>query len=201
LKTVSDKTGEKAFNYLQRKKSSGKDGLGQDKLIEAKNILKILLTRIINAFIEAGEFPKIWKNVVVTPILKKGERTKKENYRPVSCLSVLSKVLEKIVCHQVTKFMEENDLFPENQQGFRKNWSTMTALTAMQREWMERTEEREKTVILLRDLTATYHTLDADLLCKKLEIYGFCAKTREWFRPFPVGEPNVQKLEPRCPNQ
>jgi hypothetical protein len=116
LKTVSETSVEKAINDLNRKKSSGKDGLGQDKLSMAKNILKIPLTRIINSSIEKGQFPKIWKNAVVTPILKKGEKTKKKNYRPVSCLSVLSKVLDQII-----KFMEENNLFPENQHGFRKN--------------------------------------------------------------------------------
>ncbi len=57
MKTVSEKTVEKAINDLNWKKSAGKDGLGQDKLIMAKNILE----RIINASIEAGEFLKIWK--------------------------------------------------------------------------------------------------------------------------------------------
>ena len=138
----------------------------------AKDILKIPLTRIVNESIEKGQFPDSWKEAVVIPILKKGDKTKKENYRPVSCLSVASKVLEKIVCEQTTSFMEKNKLFPENQHGFRKNRSTMTALAAMQQRWMERTEEKEKTGILLWDLTAAYDTIDAGLLCEKLKIYG-----------------------------
>ena len=84
----------------------------------AKDILRIPLTRIINESIEKGEFPETWKEAVITPILKKGDKTKKDNYRPVSCLSVSSKVLEKIVCEQTTEYMEKNDLFPENQHGF-----------------------------------------------------------------------------------
>ena len=77
----------------------------------AKDILKIPLTRIVNESIEKGQFPDSWKEAVVIPILKKGGKTKKENYRPVSCLSVASKVLEKIVCEQTTSFMEKTSYF------------------------------------------------------------------------------------------
>ena len=95
-----------------------------------------------------------------------------------------SKVLEKIVCEQVTDYMEKNSLFPENQHGFRKQRSTMTALAAMQQKWVERTEAKEKTGILLWDLTAAYDTLDAELLCEKLKVYGFCEISRKWFKSF-----------------
>jgi hypothetical protein len=59
--------------------------------------------------VQSGEFPQ----AVVAPILKKGDPTKEENYRPVSCMSVASKVLEKIVCDQVTHYMEIHGLLPE----------------------------------------------------------------------------------------
>ena len=72
-------------------------------------LFAIPLTRIINASITEGKYPEIWKCGIVTPVLKKGSSKDKTNYRPVSCLSVLSKVLEKIVCSQVTKFLEDND--------------------------------------------------------------------------------------------
>jgi hypothetical protein len=136
LRKVSEKTVVKAMNDMNKKKSAGIDGLSQDKLIMAKDILKTPLTRIINESIEKGQFPDSWKEAVVIPILKKVDKTQKENYRPVSCLSVASKVPEKIVCEQTTSFMEKNKLFPENQHGFRKNRSTMTALAAMQQRWM-----------------------------------------------------------------
>ena len=51
-------------------------------------------------------FPESWKEAVVTPILKKGSAHDKTNYRPVSCLMVLSKVLEKVVCEQITNFIQ-----------------------------------------------------------------------------------------------
>jgi hypothetical protein len=78
IKTVSEKLVEKAISDLNKKKSSGKDGLGQNKLVMAKSILKILLTWIINESIENGEIPKLWKCAITTTILKKGETSKKD---------------------------------------------------------------------------------------------------------------------------
>ena len=85
--------------------------------------------------IEEGKFPEMWKIGVVTPALKKGSSMDKNNYRPVSCLSVLSKVLEKVICDQITGYMESNNLLPKNQHGFRSGRSTMSALSSIQKEW------------------------------------------------------------------
>ena len=90
--------------------------------------------------------------------------------------------------------MEKNNLFPENQHGFRQNRSTMTALVAMQQQWVEKTEEKEKTGILLWDLTAAYNTIDADLLKQKLEVYGFNIITRKWFLSFLKGRTQKVKI-------
>ena len=118
------------------------DELTQEQLKSGAEILTIPLTRIINASIEQGTFPEMWKEGIVTPVLKKGTATDKKNYRPVTCLSVLSKVLEKIICDQITKFMENNNLLPPNQHGFREGRSTMTALSAVQQEWAENTANK-----------------------------------------------------------
>jgi hypothetical protein len=90
LRKVSEKTVGKAMKQMSKKKSSGMDGLSQDKMIMASAVLKVPLTWIINNSIETGMFPEEWKEAVVTPILKKGDRSRKENYRPVSCLPVAS---------------------------------------------------------------------------------------------------------------
>ena len=136
---------------------------------------------------ETGVFPEDWKEAAVSPILKKGSAELKENYRPVSCLPVASKVLEKIVTEQMTRFLEVHKLLPDNQHGFREKHSTMTALSSMQKEWTENTESKKKTGILLWDLSAAFDTLDVELLCKKLEIYGFDKMSCKWFASFLSG--------------
>ena len=96
------------MDQMKKKKSSGLDGISQDCLLIGVEIISIPLTRIINNSIQSGIFPTNWKTAVVTPILKKGDQMDKKNYRPVSCLAAASKVLEKIVCEQITRFLEVN---------------------------------------------------------------------------------------------
>ena len=81
----------------------------------------------------------------------------------------------------MTKYLEENNLLPENQHGFRKSRSTMTAHANMQQDWVKNKEEGLKTGLLVWDLSAAFDTLDIDLLCKKLEIFGFSIMTTKWF--------------------
>ncbi len=113
------------------------------------DVLKIPLTRLVNSSIASGTFPKPLKQAVVSPILKKGDPECKDNYRPVSCLNVACKVLEQIVCDQITGHMEKHGLLPENHHGFRSRRSTMIALTSMQQEWVKSTEDKKKTGVLL----------------------------------------------------
>ena len=187
LKTVTEKKVKKAMLSLKKKKSAGKDGISQEQIVLGTDVLVIPLTRIINNSISTGVVPEAWKEAIVTPILKKGDPKKKENYRPVSCLAVASKVMERIVCDQVTRFFEVHGLLPDNQHGFRAKRSTMTALAAMQEDWVKNWDNREMTGILLWDLSAAYDTLNPNLLCEKLKIYGFDQLTCAWFKSFLTG--------------
>ena len=80
--------------------------------------------------------------------------------------------------------MEENHILPKSQHGFRQHRSTMTALTELQLKWATNTENKEVTGILLWDLTAAFDCLDSEILCRKLEIYGFDKNSVNWFKSF-----------------
>ena len=80
------------------------------------------------------------KEAVVVPILKKGDPKELKNYRPVSCSTAASKVLEKVVFEQLPRFAEIHELLPTSQHGFRSGRSTRTALTATQKDWIGNTE-------------------------------------------------------------
>ena len=69
---------------------------------------------VINSSIKTGEFPEQWKEAIVVPILKKGDSKDTKNYRPVSCLPAASKVLEKVICDQLTIFVEVHGILPNN---------------------------------------------------------------------------------------
>ena len=73
----------------------------------------------------------------MTPVHKKGSKQELSNYRPVSCLPAAAKLLELVACIQTSLFMEENDLLPKTQHGFRQKRSTMSALSEVQTQWAD----------------------------------------------------------------
>jgi hypothetical protein len=127
------------------------------------------------------------KEGVVVPILKKGDAKEMKNYRPVSCLKAASKVLKKVVCEELTRFVEVYQVLPNNHHGFRANQSTMTALTAMQKEWIKNSEVGLLTGVLVWDLSSAFDTLDINLFLEKPKIYGADELTIKWFRSFLCG--------------
>ena len=105
------------FKKLKKKKSSGCDGLTQTQLAVGAPTLTKPLVKIFNKLINEGLFPTSWKEAIVTPVLKKGDKTLKENFRPVSCLPAAAKLLELLVFNQTTEYMEKNMLLPKSQHG------------------------------------------------------------------------------------
>jgi hypothetical protein len=194
IKPVSVNTVTKIMRKMSKKKSSGKDGISQECLLLGLDVLATPLTAIINHSINTGTFPSQWKEAVVIPIHKKGDSKDPKNYRPVSCLAAASKVLEKVVCNQLTRFIEIHKLLPNNQHGFRQGRSTMTALSAMQKEWVANTEDGLMTGVLVWDLSSAFDTLDIELFLKKLSLYGADSMTSDWFRSFLTGRTQRVKI-------
>ena len=179
---------------MKKKKSAGLDRIGQDLLLLGAEIIAIPLTRLINNSTESGIFPTEWKKGNCNTNTEEGDQKDKRNYRPVSCLATASKVMEKIICEQITRHMEINKLLPDSQHGIREKRSTMTALSEIQQDWVENTERKHVTCVLLWDLSAAFDTLNVDLLCKKLKIYGCNEKTCKWFNSFLTGREQVVKI-------
>ena len=187
LRQVTEKEVRKIMKNMSKKKSKGNDGVSQECLLLGLDVLAAPLTKIINNSINSGVFPDQWKEAIVVPILKKGDAKDPKNYRPVSCLVAASKVLEKAVCEQLTRFIEVHKLLPNSQHGFRTGRSTMTALSSMQKKWIKNSEEGLMTGLLVWDLSAAFDTLDIKLFLKKIGLYGADELTRSWFETFLTG--------------
>ena len=150
----------------------------------SQTVLVTPLTYLINRSIVTGKFPSAWKTALVTPLLKKGEKTDKKNYRPVALLSSLSKVLEAVLHKQLSDHVEKHGLIPKNQHGFRKNRSTTSALVYLCSKWEALLQQGLNVGVLLFDLSAAFDCLDADVLDSKLGWMGFGTRTRSWIRSY-----------------
>ena len=116
---------------LKNKKSSGMDGISNETLKCCSPIIERHLARAFNKCIDEGVFPDIFKTAKVVPLFKKGEKKDPANYRPISLLSSLSKVFEKILHNRMLRFTEKNNLICPMQYGFRNNMSCVDAITAI----------------------------------------------------------------------
>ena len=107
----------------------------------------------------------------VSPIFKKGDRLDKSNYRPISILSSLSKIFEKLLFAQINRFMEPN--LSMYQCGFRKNMNAQNCLLFLIEKLRFNLDNKGFTGILLTDLSKAFDCLIRDLLIAKLHAYGF----------------------------
>ena len=118
----------KIINELQPKNSNGHDEISNKLLKKLSPILIQSLTLIINQSITTGIFPDELKIAKITPLYKKENVKLIENYRPISVLSSISKIFEKVVFNQLYAYFTQNNLFYHSQYGFRKKCSTEHAV-------------------------------------------------------------------------
>ena len=145
------------------------------------------ILKIVNSSIESGLFPDELKTAVVRPLLKKPNLDPAilGNYRPISNLPFMGKVLEKVIFHQLEVFLQINGIHNKFQSGFRKGHSTETALVKVINDLRMSADKKEVSVLLLLDLTAAFDTIDHLILIQRLEHWiGLSGTALSWFTSY-----------------
>lgn len=140
------------------------------------------ITQLVNLSLNQGVFPAKWKQAIVRPLLKKvGLELQFSNYRPVSNLSFLSKLIEKAVLLRLNAHVAKFDLLPKNQSAYRQYHSCETALLRLVNDLLEAMEHQEVTALIAIDLSAAFDTVDHDILLDVLRCqYGVSGTALEW---------------------
>jgi len=135
-----------------------------------KALLSPFVTLFFNKSLAGGCFPSDFKKAVVRPLLKKAgsDTSHRKNYRPVSNLSFLSKLLERVVQKRLQEFLDRNNLMPVTQSAYRQYHSTETAVTKVYNDLLLAADEGDVSALCLLDLTAAFDTVDYDLLILRL---------------------------------
>jgi hypothetical protein len=102
------------------------------------------LLEVFNLSLRTGIFPDDWKFAKVTPIYKSEDKTLCENYRPISVISNIAKIFEKLVGRQLNTFLDNNNIIVKNQSGFRPNHSTETSLLQSTEMWLKSMDQNYK---------------------------------------------------------
>ena len=145
-------------------------------LKDNKNRISEILTHILNICVTAGYFPNELKTGCITPIYKNGSKSDIKNYRPVCSLSPFSKIFERIIYNRMIEFIDQNNILSANQFGFRKGFSTESAIVQFINNVHNGLNKRNHTVAIFMDLSKAFDVLDHNILYKKLEHYGFRGK-------------------------
>ena len=152
---------------LPNKTSSGYDNINNVLLKQIKlNIVKPLVT-IINKSFSEGKFPHVMKLADVYPLFKSKDRTEPNNYRPISLLLTLSKLLEKVMYTQVYNFLTETDQIYNSQYGFRTGHNCEHAVSKLTSAVLKGFQQNEFTLGVFLDLSKAFDTLDHQILLTK----------------------------------
>ena len=145
-------------------KATGEDHIGCKLLKMTKNVIAESLCDIINKSLSTGVVPREWKKARVVPIFKAGDISSLNNYRPISILPTVSKIIERTVHQQLSEFMNANDLLHPNQSVFRPFHSTSTALAKLLNQWSLNIDNNQISGVAFVDLRKAFDTVDHDLL-------------------------------------
>ena len=146
-----------------------------------------IITAIINESLATAQVPASFKKAVVRPLLKKPDLDKDvlKNYRPVSNLPFISKLLERIVASRIDNHLTENDLHDIHQSAYRKYHSTETALLKVQTDIIEELDKGSPVALIMLDLSAAFDTIDHTILLKRLNLsHGITSNALAWFRSY-----------------
>ena len=124
------------------------------------------MTSIINYSLKSGVFPSIYKSAIVTPLLKKPslDHNDLKNYRPVSNLSFMSKILEKVVVSQLMSYLNRHNLFSSFQSAYRPGHRTEIALLKVVNDFLLAMDESKLLVLVLLKLSAAFDIIDLGIL-------------------------------------
>ena len=145
---------QKQINEMDLSVATGVDGISCRLLKAACLAIRSSLAYLINRYLFSGIVPQKWKIARVTPIFKSGDRDQITNYRPISVLPLVSKVLEKAVNNQLRNFLGKNNFFADQQSGCRPHYSTQTTVLD---------------VAIFLDLKKAFDTVDHQILLSILQ--------------------------------
>ena len=174
----------KELKKLQTGKATGFDMVSAQLLKAAAPVICKHLTYLFNLSLISSELPSDWKQAKVSPIHKGGDRTDKNNYRPISVISVVMKILERIVHDQLQQHFVKYNLLAPQQSGFRKGHSTDTVLSYFSDYLLKHMDQGNLTGVVFLDFRKAFDSVNHHVLLQKLQMYGVRGAALVWFKNY-----------------
>lgn len=168
---------------FKNKISSGPDGIPMSLIKQCPHLLGPI-TDLVNASLTTGYFPDAFKKARVVPVYKKGKKDNIENYRPISLLPAISKILEKAMFNRVMTFLNKHEVLSHSQFGFRKNKSINDALYSFSEHLLSALDNKNPTIGIFLDQTKAFDVVNHNILLEKLNNYGIRGTANAWFSSY-----------------
>ena len=174
------------FNIIKKfdNKKSSLNNIPIFILKKISHIISPLLSDIFNHSINDGIFPEKLKTGRVTPLHKEGDLNDVSNYRPITSLSVFSKLFEKLVHKRMISFISRYNLINPNQFGFQKNKCTSDAILEFLENVNDSFNEKQYYLAIFLDFSKAFDTICHEILLKKIEHMGFRGPIYQWIKSF-----------------
>ena len=182
-------------------KSCELDPIPSKLLIECLDSILPSLTDLFNSSLASGIFPQCFKSALVTPILKKRclDHNDLNNYRPVSNLCFIAKILEKLVLSQVSSYLNSHNLYNTCQSAYRPGHSTETALLKVVNDLFLSLNKGNISVLALLDFSSAFDTIDHTILVHRLHTdFGFTDTVLQWFSSYLTDRTHYVSLCNHC---
>jgi len=183
------------INALSVSKACGPSSIPTNLLKAGSSFLATPISYMINQSFNLGIFPSVLKLSKVIPVYKSGSPELCANYRPISLLSNLSKILEKAMHKRINEFLNKFNLIYKLQFGFRKHHSTNHALINLITCVFEKLDAGEYACGLFLDLQKAFDTVNQNILLKKLAVYGIRGVCLNWFESYLHGRRQFVAIE------
>ena len=173
------------------------DPIPTDLLQETLNTHLPYLVSLVNTSFSEGQFPKSLKTAIVKPLLKKDNLDKEilKNYRPVSNIPFVSKVMEKVAVSRLIEHLDQNNLHEEHQSAYKALHSTETALLRVHNDISQALDDNRAVLFVMLDLSAAFDTIDQNQLLDVMEAdFGITEKALTWFKTYLKGRTQKVKI-------
>lgn len=188
------------INNLRKRSAPGPDGITNTALRNLDDESIIALTKYMNQVWETGELPKTWKQADVVFIPKPGKVPSLSNMRPISLTSCVGKLMEHVVQTRLTRYMEENDLWPHEMVGFRPGLSTQDVMLRLKHDILDRYDSTDTRAILGLDLTKAFDNVSHEAILAGLEEVGVGHRAYTYVKDFlSQREANIKFLDVKSP--
>ena len=199
--TPTDPTQIERIINESNNKSCILDSLPTPVLKTISHELSLPLSIIINQSLSSGIVPTEFKTAIVIPSLKKPHLDPHQelNYRPISNLKFISKVLEKVVYKQLDKYLTENNFMSDNQSAYKAFHSTETSLLKVTNDILIALDQGKSTLLVTLDMSAAFDTVDHQMLLKRYNSdFGICGVALDWLTSYLTGRKQMIKVGDFC---